>query len=89
MRPRTRPRHRTREWLYGDVVFTVDEGFTDDILLNANQVVPAIGGELRSVCIGHAPSELVKNRGQNTGGLRSGRSRSVDRCSAVVRIGQY
>jgi hypothetical protein len=31
-------------------------------------VVAGIGGELRSACIGHAPSELAKNGGANTGG---------------------
>jgi|SRR5579872_2114802 len=68
MRRRTRPRHRTREWEYGGWIYPVDQDFTDEILLRVNHVIPAIGGEVRSVCIGHAPSELALNGGQNTGG---------------------
>jgi hypothetical protein len=68
MSMRTRPRHRTREWAYGDAVYRVDQDFPDDTLLRANQLIPGIGGELRSVCAGHAPSELALNGGRNTGG---------------------
>jgi hypothetical protein len=68
MNTRTRPRHRTRGWEHGDFVYDVDEDFTDDILLRTNRLIAGIGGELRSVCIGHAPSELALNGGRNTGG---------------------
>jgi hypothetical protein len=68
VKARTRPRHRTREWKYGNVAYCVDQDLTDDVLLRANQLVAGIGGELRSVCIGHASSELALNGGQNTGG---------------------
>jgi len=68
MNTRTRPRHRIRRWEHGDVAYEVDEDFSDDILLRANHLIAAIGGELCSVCIGHAPSELALNGGRNTGG---------------------
>jgi hypothetical protein len=68
MNTRTRPRHRTRRWEHGDVVYAVDQDLTDDILLRANQLIAGICGNLRSVCIGHAPSELALNGGRNTGG---------------------
>jgi hypothetical protein len=68
MNTRTRPRHRTREWAYGDLTYFVDEDFTDDILQRANELIAGIGGELRSICIGHTPSELALNGGRNTGG---------------------
>ena len=68
MNTRTRPRHRTRSWEHGYFVYDVDEDFTDDILLRTNQLINGIGGDLRSVCIGHAPSELALNGGRNTGG---------------------
>jgi hypothetical protein len=61
-------KHRTRGWEYGDFVYEVDNDFTDDILLRANKVTDTIGGELRSVCVGHPPSELALNGGKNTGG---------------------
>jgi hypothetical protein len=68
MNTRTRPRHRTRAWEHGDFVYDVDGDFTDDILLRTNQLIARIGGEIRSVCVGHAPSELALNGGRNTGG---------------------
>jgi hypothetical protein len=68
MSARTRPRHSTRNWAYGQFVYVVDRDFTDDVLERANQLVERIGGELRSICIGHAPSELAKNEGTTTGG---------------------
>lgn len=57
-----------RNWAYGQSVYVVDRDFTDDVLERANQLVERIGGELRSICIGHAPSELAKNEGTTTGG---------------------
>lgn len=68
MNTRTRPRHRTRDWSYENITYCVDYDLTDDILLRANQLVAAMGGELRSICVGHSPPELAKNGGQNTGG---------------------
>jgi hypothetical protein len=68
MNQRTRPRHRTRKWAFEEVTYCVDHDFTDNILLRANQLIAAIGGEVRSICVGHAPSELALNGGRNTGG---------------------
>lgn len=67
MNTRTRPRHRTRYWDYEGVPYCVDQDFTDSILLRANRLIPKISADLRSVCVGHAPSELDLNGGRTTG----------------------
>jgi hypothetical protein len=72
---RSRANAYRREWHYGDRPYSVDRDFTDEVLEAANDVVPKIGGEIRSTCIGHPPSELGKN-GQTIGaGTRYGHLR--------------
>ncbi len=65
---RSRPCHQRRKWAYSHYVYFVDRDFTDEILQVANQVIPEIGGEIRSVCIGHTPSELRTKSGKTVGG---------------------